>query len=103
MSVICLQNIMEGLDPGPTSDDVVRAQIYSTNIMVAHGAGGTLLKYRLSANAHISLSTAVAPAWFGPAMHAALAPINDRLNTIDQHLTSLRRSVAKVSLLSFLV
>jgi hypothetical protein len=95
-----------------TNDDVARAAVYATNIMVAHGAGGELFKYILLANAPIS--TGAVPAWFDLAMHAsleqALVPIkqslafmNQCLTSMDQRVTLLERSVTRVSFLSYLV
>jgi hypothetical protein len=72
-----------------TNDDAARAAAHETDVREAVRAGqiarGELFSIILFAIAYIS--TATAPAWFGPAIR----------NALDQALAPLKRTVAKVN------
>lgn len=60
---------------GPTSNDDARADIYKTQVILAHSADNA------------------APPWFGPALNAGLNA------ALTQHLTPIKMTLAKVSAL----
>jgi hypothetical protein len=74
----------------PTSTDTARADVYKSNVIVAHPAIGDLWAI-FTCSPRLISGKAAAPAWFLPAMNILLVPIQTTLAQVWQHVAALEK------------